>query len=69
MLSFIFWNYIIYIFIFSWLNVLWNFKIKTYFPLKIFPNIVLIFLMLETIYIYIPHKNCKTTLKNEDKYC
>ena len=51
-MSFIFWNYIIYLYIliFPRQNVLWNFKIKSHFTFRLFLNIVLIF-MRATIYI------------------
>ena len=45
--SFIFWNYIIYLYIliFPW-KFLWSFKIKSYFTFKLFLNIILNFIML-----------------------
>ena len=53
LLIFLFWNYIIYLYIlsFHWWNVLWSFKIRSYFTFRLFLNIVLIF-MLATVYVY-----------------
>ena len=45
LLSFIFWNYIIYfyILIFPWKNILWSFKIKSYLTFRLFLSCLLLY--------------------------
>ena len=79
LLSLVFWNYIIYLYIpiFPCDNVLWSFKIKSYFIFRLFLNIVLIFTLATThththththtyiyIYIYISFVRASFRYKN-----